>query len=48
MSVDIDALLKKVSQMKASDLHIKVGNVPIVRINGALHELKDEKIQERP
>jgi twitching motility protein PilT len=43
MSVDIDALLKKVSQMKASDLHIKAGNPPIVRINGALHALKDEK-----
>lgn len=42
MSVDIDALLKKVSQMKASDLHIKAGNPPVVRINGALHVLKDE------
>ena len=43
MPVDIDELLKKVSQMKASDLHIKAGNPPIVRINGALHELKDEQ-----
>jgi len=43
MPVDIDALLKKVSQMKASDLHIKAGNPPIVRINGALHVLKDEQ-----
>jgi twitching motility protein PilT len=42
MSVNIDALLKKVSQMKASDLHIKAGNPPVVRINGALHVLKDE------
>jgi twitching motility protein PilT len=43
MPVDIDSLLKKALQMKASDLHIKAGNAPIVRINGALHVLKDEK-----
>lgn len=42
MSIDIDALLKKAVQMKASDLHIKAGNYPIVRINGALLEAPDE------
>jgi twitching motility protein PilT len=43
MPVDIDLLLKKALQMKASDLHIKAGNPPVVRIDGALHVLKDEK-----
>ncbi|MCK5511346.1 MAG: PilT/PilU family type 4a pilus ATPase [Thermodesulfovibrionia bacterium] len=43
MTVNIDDLLKKAVQMGASDLHIKVGSPPIVRINGQLSTLSGEK-----
>lgn len=43
MSIDINTLLKKAAQMKASDLHIKAGNQPIVRIDGKIIPLQDEK-----
>lgn len=43
MSVDINALLKKSVQMKASDLHIKAGLQPTVRIDGKIMPLQDEK-----
>jgi len=43
MSIDIDKILKKAVQMQASDLHIKVGNPPIIRVNGGLSTLPDEK-----
>jgi len=43
MSVDINALLKKAVQMKASDLHIKAGLQPTVRIDGSIMPLQDEK-----
>jgi twitching motility protein PilT len=43
MPVDIKLLLKKAIEMKASDLHIKVGSPPIVRINGELSFMKDEQ-----
>lgn len=36
MSVDINALLKKAKEMGASDLHVKVGSPPVVRIHGVL------------
>ena len=43
MSIDINTLLKKAAQMKASDLHIKAGNQPIVRVDGKIIPLQDEK-----
>ena len=43
MPVDINALLTKAVQKKASDLHIKAGSHPIVRIDGSLYMLQDEK-----
>ncbi len=43
MSADINELLKKAVQMGASDLHVKVGSPPIVRINGELSTLSGEK-----
>ena len=42
MTRDIDALLKKAVQRKASDMHIKAGSPPIIRIDGALATLQDE------
>jgi len=43
VSVDIDKILRKAVQMQASDLHIKIGNPPIIRVNGGLLPLPDEK-----
>ncbi len=41
MPVDVNALLKKAVQRKASDLIVKAGNQPIARINGVLTVLED-------
>lgn len=41
--MDITALLKKSHEMNASDLHIKVGSPPVLRINGELTPLTLEK-----
>ena len=43
MKADINALLKRVVKMRASDLHVKAGSYPVVRIDGAISVLKDEK-----
>lgn len=43
MSVDINELLKKAVQVGASDLHIKAGSVPIIRLHGELTTLSGEK-----
>lgn len=43
MSVDINALLKRAVDMGASDLHIKAGSHPIVRINGNISLIPEEK-----
>lgn len=39
----IELLLKKLLQKKGSDLHLKVGNKPIIRVNGELERLEDEE-----
>ena len=41
MAVNIDDLLRRAVQCKASDLHIKVGNHPYLRVDGLLHPLSD-------
>ncbi|RJQ56538.1 MAG: type IV pilus twitching motility protein PilT [Nitrospiraceae bacterium] len=41
--MDINALLRRAVEMKASDLHIKTGNQPIVRVDGKILPLQDEK-----
>jgi twitching motility protein PilT len=43
MLIDINSFLKRATQMKASDLHIKAGNQPIVRVDGKIIPLQDEK-----
>ena len=43
MSVDINELLKKAVQVGASDLHVKAGSVPIIRLHGELTTLSGEK-----
>ncbi|HXZ25905.1 MAG TPA: type IV pili twitching motility protein PilT, partial [Nitrospiria bacterium] len=37
--MDINDLLKSASERKASDLHFKVGNPPIVRVDGKLQAM---------
>ena len=41
--MDVNELLKTAHSQGASDLHIKVGSTPILRINGELHPLPEEK-----
>ena len=41
--MDITALLKKAHEMNASDLHIKVGSPPVLRIDGELTPLTSER-----
>ncbi len=41
ISMDIKQLLSVVKERGASDLHLKVGNHPILRVNGKLHHLLD-------
>jgi twitching motility protein PilT len=41
--MDIIELLKKANESKASDLHIKVGSPPVLRIDGELTPLTSEK-----
>jgi twitching motility protein PilT len=42
MPVDINELLTKAVKLNASDLHIKAGNNPTIRIDGTLTEMPDE------
>lgn len=41
---EIDRLLAMMTEARASDLHIKVGRVPIVRIDGLLKETDGEEV----
>lgn len=40
--MDINLLLKKAAERSASDLHLKVGNHPILRVDGRLVPLEDQ------
>ena len=50
--VDLDALLRKAVEKKASDIHLKVGNPPVFRIDGILYRqgeypvLKSKTVEE--
>ncbi|MDF1525649.1 MAG: PilT/PilU family type 4a pilus ATPase [bacterium] len=41
--MDINELLKASSAYKASDLHIKVGNPPVLRVDGRLHPMPEKR-----
>src|SRR2546428_10961165 len=41
MALSIDDLLRRAVETKASDLHLKVGNHPYLRVDGALNPLAD-------
>ncbi len=38
---DVNDILEKTYRMKASDLHLKVGSPPMIRIDGSLKPLED-------
>lgn len=42
--MDIKKLLKLVIDSQASDLHIIVGTLPHIRVNGVLSAVKDEEV----
>jgi len=42
----LDALFNQMPDLEASDLHLKVGNPPIFRIDGELHRTKAEPLTE--
>ena len=37
MTVPLDELLRKMMDVEASDVHLKVGSPPVMRIDGDLH-----------
>ncbi len=41
MALSVDDLLRRAVETKASDLHLKVGNHPYLRIDGSLNPLTD-------
>src|SRR6195256_2767342 len=41
MSLSIDDLLRRAVENKASDLHLKVGNHPYLRVDGLLNAISD-------
>jgi len=41
MALSIDDLLRRAVETKASDLHLKVGNHPCLRVDGSLAPLTD-------
>src|SRR2546423_3511612 len=41
MAISIDDLLRRAVESKASDLHLKVGNHPYLRVDGLLTPLTD-------
>jgi twitching motility protein PilT len=41
MALSIDDLLRRAVETKASDLHLKVGNHPCLRVDGSLTPLTD-------
>jgi twitching motility protein PilT len=41
MALNIDDLLRRAVEARASDLHLKVGNHPYLRIDGVLHPMND-------
>jgi len=38
----LDLLLKRTTEMGASDIHLRSGSFPLIRVHGELQELKDE------
>src|SRR5205823_2156235 len=45
--IDIDALLRTLASKGGSDLHLKVGAPPMIRVDGVLKRLQAEKLNPR-
>ena len=43
LHVNINDLLKRATEQGASDLHLKVGSYPVIRIDGKLRPMTDQK-----
>src|SRR5918999_2227411 len=39
--LDVDALLRTLAERKGSDLHLKAGSAPLMRVNGVLERVED-------
>jgi len=46
-TIRLDVLFNQMPELEASDLHLKVGNPPIFRVDGELHRAKSEPLTER-
>ncbi len=44
--MDINELLKTAHSMGASDVHLKVGSQPIVRVNGQLGPMQGNRLSQ--
>jgi twitching motility protein PilT len=42
---DIDAMLRTLAERNGSDLHLKVGSAPLMRVDGVLHRTDDETLR---
>ncbi len=43
-SIDLNNLLEQAFNLEASDIHLKVGHAPIVRVNGKLSSMRESEI----
>ncbi|HKS81855.1 MAG TPA: hypothetical protein VJR23_10160, partial [Candidatus Acidoferrales bacterium] len=41
MAINVDDLLRRAVENRASDLHLKVGNHPYIRVDGLLNPIGD-------
>ena len=46
-SIKLDLLFNQMPELNATDLHLKVGNPPIFRIQGELHRAKSEPLTQK-
>jgi len=46
-SIRLDVLFNQMPELEASDLHLKVGNPPIFRVDGELHRAKSDPLTDR-
>lgn len=46
MAIDLDKLIKKANRNRASDLHLRAGSAPIMRIDGVLTDMAADKLSK--
>ena len=45
-SIQLDVLFNRMPELHATDLHLKVGNPPMYRVDGDLHRTKSEPLTD--